>query len=103
MNRWDSRAHRWDQRPGEIVDDYLQKFETRVVISCPRELTEQEKCIMFQNGLLESYKPHRNPDTYSELQELVTDAHMQGRRRHIRIDVRAIHSNLREGPSAEET
>ena len=92
MNRWDTRAQRWDQRPGETVDDYLQKFETRVVTSCPRELTEREKCIMFWNGLLESYKPLRNPDTYSELQELVRDAHMRGRRRHIGADVRAIHT-----------
>ena len=56
---------------------------------------------MFWNGLLESYKPHRNLDTYSDLQELVRDTHIQRRRRHLRPNVRAIHSDLREGPSGE--
>ena len=73
MNQWDRIAQRWDQRSGERVNVYLQRFETRIITSCPRELTEQEKCIVVWNGLLEIYKSHRNSDTYFDLQEMVRD------------------------------
>ena len=103
MNRWDRRAQRWDQKSGERINVYLQRFETRIIASCPRELTEQEKCIVFWNGLLEIYKPLRNPDTYFDLQEMVRDARTQERQRLTIIGFEIVHIESREGPSAEET
>ena len=58
---------------------------------------------MFWNGLLEIYKPHRNPDTYFDLQEMVRDPRTQERQCLTGTGIRIVHTESREGPSTEET